>query len=87
LRLISLSRSHKEHDSSLDKLFANEGTCTTIGEKLAMKPLPPPDVPGKTEFQRFDNAVRQVLTVSKEELLKREEREKQKREKANAKRK
>jgi hypothetical protein len=32
--------------------------------------------PGKTEFQRFDNAVRQVLTVSKEELLKREAREK-----------
>jgi len=43
-----------------------------------MKPLPPPDVPGKTEFERFDNAVRQVLTVSKEELLKREEHEKQK---------
>ena len=42
-----------------------------------MKPLPAPHVPGKTEFERFDNAVRQVLTVSKEELLKREEREKQ----------
>jgi len=41
-----------------------------------MKPLPAPHVPGKTEFQKFDNAVRQVLTVSKEELLKREEREK-----------
>jgi len=41
-----------------------------------MKPLPPPDVPGKTEFERFDNAVRQVLTVSKEELLKREQAEK-----------
>jgi hypothetical protein len=41
-----------------------------------MKPLPPPAVPGKTEFERFDNAVRRVLTVSKEELLKREEREK-----------
>ncbi len=40
-----------------------------------MKPLPPPDVPGKTEFQKFDNAVREVLTVSKDELLKREERE------------
>jgi hypothetical protein len=51
-----------------------------------MKPLPPPEVPGKTEFQRFDNAVRRVLTVSKEELLKREERDKQKREKAAAKR-
>jgi hypothetical protein len=43
-----------------------------------MKPLPPPHVPGKTEFQRFDNAVRQVLTVSKEELLKREQREQEK---------
>ena len=41
-----------------------------------MKPLPPPHVPGKTEFERFDNAMRRVLTVSKEELLKREEREK-----------
>jgi hypothetical protein len=41
-----------------------------------MKPLPAPDVPGKTEFERFDNAVRQVLTVSKDELLKREQREK-----------
>jgi len=34
-----------------------------------MKPLPPPHVPGKTEFERFDNAVRYVLTVSKEDLL------------------
>jgi hypothetical protein len=41
-----------------------------------MKPLPPPQVPGKTEFERFDNAVRQVLTVSKTELLKREQQEK-----------
>jgi hypothetical protein len=43
-----------------------------------VKPLPAPEVPGKTEFERFDNAVRQVLTVSKEELLKREAREKSK---------
>ena len=42
-----------------------------------MKPIPPPNIPGKTEFQRFDNAVRQVLTVSKEELLKREEQERE----------
>jgi hypothetical protein len=41
-----------------------------------MKPLPAPHVPGKTEFQRFDNAMRRVLTVSKEELLKREAEEK-----------
>jgi hypothetical protein len=37
-----------------------------------MKPLPAPPVAGDTEFERFDNAVRQVLTVSKEELLRRE---------------
>jgi hypothetical protein len=46
-----------------------------------MKPLPPPDVPGKTEFERFDNAVRQVLTVSKAELLKREQGKKEREEK------
>jgi hypothetical protein len=45
-----------------------------------MKPLPAPHVPGKTEFERFDNAVRQVLTISKEELLRREAEEKRKRE-------
>lgn len=45
-----------------------------------MKPLPAPNVPGKTEFQRFDNAVRRVLSVSKEELLKREQREQNKKE-------
>ncbi len=43
-----------------------------------MKPLPAPAVPGKTDFERFDNAVRQVLTVSKTELLRREEDEKKK---------
>jgi hypothetical protein len=41
-----------------------------------MKPLPAPHVPGKTEFERFDNAMRRVLTVSKEELMKREAQEK-----------
>jgi len=45
-----------------------------------MKPIPPPHVPGKTEFDRFDNAVRQVLTVSKDELLKREQREQDRKE-------
>ena len=41
-----------------------------------MKPPPTPQVPGKTDFERFDNALLQVLTVSKEELLRREEQEK-----------
>lgn len=45
-----------------------------------MKPLPPPDVPGKTEYERFDNALRQVLSVSKEDLLKIEAQEKRKKE-------
>ena len=45
-----------------------------------MKPLPPPHVSGKTEFERFDNAMRQILTVSKEDLLKMEAREKRKKE-------
>jgi hypothetical protein len=42
-----------------------------------MKPLPAPHVPGNTEFERFDNAVRQILTVSKEDVLRREAEEKQ----------
>jgi hypothetical protein len=46
-----------------------------------MKPLPAPNVPGKTEYERFDNAVRQVLTVSKTELLEREQREQEQKEK------
>ncbi len=37
-----------------------------------MKPLPPPPVPGKTEAERFDNAVRKTFTVSKEEMQRRE---------------
>jgi hypothetical protein len=37
-----------------------------------MKPSPPPQIEGKTEYERFDNALRKVLSVSKAELLKRE---------------
>ena len=37
-----------------------------------MKPLPPPRVPGDTEAERFDNAVRKMFTVSKEDVLKAE---------------
>ena len=42
------------------------------GYNRRMKPLPAPNVPGKTEFERFDNAMRQMLSVSKKDLLKRE---------------
>lgn len=37
-----------------------------------MRPLPAPIVPGKTEAERFDNAVRKAFTVSKEEMQRRE---------------
>jgi hypothetical protein len=37
-----------------------------------MKPAPAPRVPGNTEAERFDNAVRQVLSVSKEAYLEEE---------------
>ena len=36
------------------------------------KPLPALEAPGNTEAERFDYAVRKILTVSKAELLKRE---------------
>ena len=39
-----------------------------------MKPQPAPNVPGNTEAERFDNAVRKLLTVSKEDYLKEEAR-------------
>jgi len=39
-----------------------------------MKPAPAPHVPGKTEAERFDNAVRKMFTVSKEDYLKEEAR-------------
>jgi hypothetical protein len=37
-----------------------------------MKPSPPPTVPGDTDAERFDNAVRKTFTVSKEEVQRRE---------------
>jgi hypothetical protein len=52
------------------------GAVAFGGYNGSMRPLPAPHVPGKTEFERFDNAMRQMLTVSKEELVRREQREK-----------
>jgi hypothetical protein len=67
---------------TMDRVEAHGSSCTCGAShsryNWSMKPLPAPEVPGKTEFERFDNAVRQVLTVSKVELLKREEEAKQK---------
>jgi hypothetical protein len=52
-----------------------------------MKPLPAPHVPGRTESERFDNALRHVFSVSKDELLKREAQEKLHKAKAKRKKK
>jgi hypothetical protein len=46
-----------------------------------MKPLPAPAVPGDTEAERFDNAVRNMFSISKEAVLKQEEKEKRARDK------
>jgi hypothetical protein len=45
-----------------------------------MKPLPAPNVPGNTEAERMDNAVRKFLTVPKAAYLKEEARLKRLRE-------
>lgn len=45
-----------------------------------MKPSPAPKVPGNTEGERFDNAVRKLFSVSKEDYLKEEARLKKQRE-------
>jgi hypothetical protein len=39
-----------------------------------MKPLPAPSVPGNSDSERMSNALRMVLTVSKDQLLKKEVR-------------
>lgn len=39
-----------------------------------MNPLPAPPVPGKTEAQRFDHAIRKAFTVTKEEIQRREDK-------------
>jgi len=45
-----------------------------------MKPLPPPEVPGNTEAERMDHAVRKFFAVPKAAYLKEEERLKKLRE-------
>jgi hypothetical protein len=39
-----------------------------------MKPLPAPHIPGETEAERMDNAVRKMFSVSKDDILKEEAR-------------
>jgi hypothetical protein len=45
-----------------------------------MRPELAPNVPGNTEAERMDNAVRKIFTVSKEDLLKEEAKWKRARE-------
>jgi hypothetical protein len=54
-----------------------------------MKPLPAPNVPGDTEFERFDNFFRAVIavpkaTIHKEDAKWKRERAKKKRAKKSA---
>lgn len=41
-----------------------------------MKPSPPPHVPGNTEAERMDAAVRKMFSVPKEAVLREEARQK-----------
>jgi hypothetical protein len=50
-----------------------------------MKPAPAPHVPGKTEAERFDYAVRKIFSVSKEDYLDHEKRRARARKKKRAK--
>jgi hypothetical protein len=45
-----------------------------------MKPAPAPNIPGNTDFERFDNAVSKLLSVPKKAFLKEEARLKKQRE-------
>jgi len=49
-----------------------------------MKPLPPPFVPGSTEWERFDNAVGMLLNAPKVAFVKQEKKRKKRREKKRA---
>jgi len=50
-----------------------------------MNPLPAPQVPGSTDYERFDNAVRMVFSVPKDVIVKAEAKLKKQREKKRAK--
>jgi hypothetical protein len=53
-----------------------------------MRPLPPaPEVPGSTDWERFDNAVTMLLSAPKQAFVKAEKKQKKAREKKRAARK
>ena len=66
---IEASRCSKCRNRIFYSLFQSLGSSRT---KSQMKPLPAPHVRGDTDAERFSNALRATLTVSKEEILKRE---------------
>ena len=41
-----------------------------------MQPLPPPHVPGNTEAERMNNAMRTIFSVSKADVLRAEQKQK-----------
>lgn len=45
-----------------------------------MKPLPAPEIQGRTPAERMDNALRTILKVPKDVILKEEAKEKRRRE-------
>jgi hypothetical protein len=47
-------------------------------------PLPPPNVPGDTEWERFDNAVGKFLSVPRAAFVKEETRLKRRRQRKRA---
>jgi len=49
-----------------------------------MKPAPAPRVPGNTDAERMDNALRMVLKVPKEAILREEAKQKRRRQKKRA---
>jgi hypothetical protein len=50
-----------------------------------MKPAPPPEVPGNTDWERFDNAISMAFSVPKSAYLKEEKRLRKSRAKKRAK--
>jgi hypothetical protein len=57
----------------------------TLNSKKWIYPEMKPDIEANPDFQKFDNVVRKILTVSREELQKREKAWKRKRAKKKAK--
>ena len=49
-----------------------------------MKSLPTPDVPGNTPWEKMDNAVRKIFSVSKDAFVKDETKRKRRRAKKRA---